>query len=386
MNWIHPRAGVVALLALFAWALPGRAAPDRPLNEQLKTLGKLLRDSLKNDPKLKGKAVKIGLFSGPQLPSTNFGQRIRRQLMEELKGELKESADLTVTGRYDFVESDRDTAAGDDQFKLQVLRLTAAIEDRTARELVKVSVEVNNTDDIAQALGLTVAPPLHGSQKRRNQEAKQAQEKPAFKVLQRTRVAPTNFDNARPFSVEILVKQTPDGKAVSLVPEKLKGRPFVDIKENQFYEVRLHNDGKFEGAAEVLIDGLGALATFNKDKQKPTHYLIPAGGSTTIRGWLHTTKKGAKDSVLSFLVTEYGRGAATKFRSSGEVGVITVRFSAAWKEGDDPPAGERGARSTGRETTAGPGLPENLKVVKRHVGLIRSTVSIRYSPTGKKSD
>jgi hypothetical protein len=361
-------------------APPASAAPLRTLDGELKVLAKQLRISATSDPKLKGKKIKMGLFNGPQLPNSNFGPGIRRQLMEDLKSLLSDAAELTVMGRYDFLESAQDTAADDPTFKLHVLRIAAWVENRATRELVKFVVEVNNTDDIVQALGDTAAPEMHGTQKQRNWEARRAHENPGFKVLHRTRVAPANFDARRPFSVEILVKDRHDGQATPIEPKPLKGRPFVDVKPTQYYEIRLHNDGDFEGAAEVTIDGLNAISTFNKDKRKPTHYLIPAGGSTTIRGWLHTTASGARDNVLAFLVTEYGHGAATRFRSTGEVGVITVRFSAAWAEGKKPPSGEGGARSSGRETDAGPGLPENLKVVKRHLGLIRSTVSIRYSP------
>ncbi len=107
-------------------------------------------------------------------------------------------------------------------------------------------------------------------------------------------------------------------------------------------------------------------------------YIIPRKDSTLVRGWLRTVKPGVKDNVLSFLVTEYGHGAATQFKSTGEVGVITVQFAMAWKKGDAVPTG--GKRGGGRETAPGPGLPEKMNVVERIVGDRRSTISIRYSP------
>jgi hypothetical protein len=355
------------------------AALRKPLTGQIEALAKDLRDVLTADPKLKGQTVTIGVFSGPQLPRTNFGQKLRRLLQEKLKDLLREEgAGLTITGRYDYVESETDAPQEDHDTKLQVIRITASIEDKAAREQAKKFVEVNETDDIVEALGLTVAPDLHGGQKARNDAAKKAQEKPTFVVRGRTQVAAAADS---PFAVEILVKDKVAAPATLIAPQNQKGQAFADVKPEQFYEIRLHNDADFEAAATVTIDGLDALNTFNKDGRKYSHYLIPARGAVTVRGWLQTVKPGVKDNVLSFLVTEYGHGAATALKSTGEIGVITVGFHAAWKEGDPLPPGESGTRSVGRETRPGPGLPENLEVVKRNIGLKRATVSVRYSPT-----
>ncbi len=370
-------------LCLMCWAHNATAAPERRLNEELKTLAEKLKEALKSDPKFTGKTIKIGLFPGPQLPNTNFGNQIRLQISAELKALLHDEAALTITGRYDYDESESDTAADDPRYKLQVIRITASIEAKGGKVLANFSVEVNSTDDISEVLGETTAPPIHGGQRERNEQVKKDHEKPDFKVLERTRIAPKEFDAKKPFSVEILVQDKLDGPASPVVPENQKGRAFVDIKPTQFYQIRLHNDGDFAAAAEINIDGLNAISTFNKGPDKPHYYIVPAKGSTTIRGWLHTTTPGAKDSLLAFLVTEYGHGAASRLKSTGEVGVITVRFAAAWEEGSTAPPGEEGARTVGRETKAGPAIPENLKIVKYNVGLPRSTVSVRYSPLEK---
>jgi hypothetical protein len=120
---------------------------------------------------------------------------------------------------------------------------------------------------------------------------------------------------------------------------------------------------------------------FNADGVRYQGLLIEKGQTTTLRGWMHTAKPRLKekDNVFSFKVREYAFGSDHPLPASGEVGVITVQFAVAWKEGENRPAG----RSIGRETDKGPGLEENFKVEKRNIGEFNETISIRYSPSAK---
>jgi hypothetical protein len=319
----------------------------------------------------------LGLFNGPKLRGSNFGNRIERALAAELTTLLVEKAELTLLGRYDYVESAGDTAADDPNFHLRVLKITAVIEDAQGRQLDTKVIEVNDTDDIAAALGLTVQPPFNGGQKARNEAGDKAFQAPQFFVRNRTQIS----DAANsPYSVEVRVKSTPDGAGTPLAPQNQKGHAFVDIKPTQFYELRLYNDEPFEASAAITIDGLDALNTFNEDKVKYRSYIIPPRSSILVRGWLHTVepREKEKDNVFAFLVTEYGHGAASRLKSTGQIGVITVQFAAAWKPGKKEP--EHASRGTGRETDKGPGLPESLKVEPWLIGDRRSTISVRYSP------
>ncbi len=301
----------------------------------------------------KGKKVKMGLFTGPTLPDTNFWNGIRLLFASEFASFVNPDADLILWGLYEVVESE-DTAADDPDYKLEVIRITASINTTKGKNLVNFSVEVNSTDDIIYVRGDTVAPPLHGTQKQRNQAASKAHAHPSFQLIESTRVGPTNHDK-HPFSVEILVKDKADGTATPIAPKNKSGRAFVDIKPSQFYKIRLHNNADFEAAAEVTIDGLDVIKTFCKDNKKPSRFLVPAKGSTTIRGWLHTTKPKAPDSLLSFLVTELGRGAATRLKSTGEVGVITgLRRRVGGRQGTADRREGRLAPAVARPTPARP--------------------------------
>ena len=374
---MNARIGLVVVAALLLAPAAASAATEKRLDAQLKDLAAYLKASIQNDPKIKGRAVTLGLFNGPKLRGSNFGTRIERALAAELAGLVADKAELTILGRYDYRESETDFAGDDLKFKLRVLLITAVIEDAAGKQLDVKSVEVNDSDDIFAVLGLTGQPPFNGGQKKRNEAPKKAFDNPTFFVREKTRVSDAKDS---PYAVEVLVKEKADGVGMPVKPDNKKGLAFVDIKPTQFYELRIYNDKKYEAAVTITIDGLDALNTFNIDKVKYQSYIIPPKSSVLVRGWLHTTKPRPveRDNVLSFLVTEYGHGAATKFKSTGAVGVITVQFAYAWKEGGPVPP--NGTREVGRETTEGPGLPEKLEVVKRHVGDRRSTISIRYSP------
>jgi len=373
-------ASSLALLLVVGLVDRATAAPGRTLASELPHLAKDIRDALTSDPKLKG-GLSIGGFNGPQLKNSNFGLSIGRQLSQLLTTLVRDEADLVLVGRYDYVPSETDTAEDARDEKLQVIRIVASVENKQARQLATFSVEINDTDDIDLITGGTNAAPLHGGQKARNESAKKAFQNPGFAIKDRTRVA---VNEKSPYAVEILVKDKLNGIAHPIEPANQKGRAFVDVKPDQFYELRLYNDENFEAAASITIDGLDAINTFNKDKQQYGPYIIPPKGSVLVRGWFQTAtpKKKATDldNMLAFQVTELGHGAATALKSPGEIGVITVGFHAAWKPNDKPPESEKGVRSVGRETKAGPGFDEKIEVVSRHIGLKRATVSIRYSP------
>jgi hypothetical protein len=152
----------------------------------------------------------------------------------------------------------------------------------------------------------------------------------------------------------------------------------VATGRNEIYSVRLINESPHDAAATLTIDGLN-MFVFSEVKDKKgqpryTHVIVPARSSGTILGWHRTNEKSD-----SFLVTEYAKSAAAQLlHNSAKIGTITVCFSAAWPRdgrppGDEPPT--RSADATGR----GPEVAAKYTEVERTLGVIRATVSVRYT-------
>ena len=157
------------------------------------------------------------------------------------------------------------------------------------------------------------------------------------------------------------------------------GNTFLDVPGQKFYEVRLHYNDIHDAVARILVDGQDAFNRFNTDKVKYTGLLVEPGKSSVLKGWFHSSKKNIKDNVFAFAVKEYGVGGPTTTKALGEVGVITVQFAVAWKEGTARPAG----RAIGRETDKGPGVAQDFQVERRHIGEFNQTIAVRYSLTAK---
>jgi hypothetical protein len=178
------------------------------------------------------------------------------------------------------------------------------------------------------------------------------------------------------------VKRPGEPNASPRQPVNVGGQAFVDLAKEDVYELRIYNRAKFDAAVGVFIDGLDVF-TFSDDrdvagklKYQP-FYIIPPGGPRSILGWHKTIDKSRKDNVLSFVVTAYGKGAASSRKASGKTGTITVTFAAAWKGGDDnKPADE--ATTRGVETGFGAPRQVPFQAVPRSIGVVRDVITVRY--------
>jgi len=380
---------IPAFLMLVLLGGNGYAAPTRSLDAELDGLLKQVADLLDNDNALKGRTVSLGGIASEDRPDTNYAGELRRLFEARLKGKLVPDGTLKMTIFYDLIESEEIAAGEASGNKMKVLVIRVLIKDDKKKELFNKSVEVNESGDIKRVLGLTVALPPNGNQAERNREVEKAynqnkgkpadQVKPTFEVIDKTKIG---IPGCKKFYVEILVKDTPVGVAKPIAPTaNALGNAFVDIKGNQYYEVRVYNDDDYACVTKICIDGQDAFNRFNADGVKYNGLLLEKGQSGTLKGWMHTTKPRPveKDNVFSFVVREYGLNSPQAQKASGEVGVITVQFAVAWKEGEARPAG----RNLGRETVPGPGLEQAFKIVKRHIGEFNETISIRYSPSAK---
>lgn len=351
---------------------------------QIQGLANDVKDALKDDPRVQNQPLQLGAFDGKGAASaTNFGGRIKKILQEELATSLSDTAKFTLTGGYHYVDS-----ADPAQKALKILLVSARIEDDRGKEVVSMEREVNDSDDIFQVLGLTGARPAKPSGgnnppkpqvelKKNNEAAQEAQAKPKFDVQDGNRVAAVGLPQ---WSMGIQKKQSHDGTGVPVPPQNVKGLAFVPVEISEYYDIELVNNDQVDVVATLTVDGLDVANTFAVDKDEAGQvihwpgYLIPAGQSVLIRGWLHTIDQSVKDNVFSFKVTELGQGAATPIIGRGAVGVITVQFREACS-----PDSKLTGRSVG-ETAKGEGLQEKLTAKPVLIGEnVLSTISIRYN-------
>jgi hypothetical protein len=295
-------------------------------------------------------------------------------------GLVQKKATLSLRGRYDKVPDPRDAS--------QILiKVTAEITNVKGDRIGEEFAELRDTSLIAGMLGSTVALPPAAPREKRNEILQKSLEKPSFSPEGTLiRSGPD-----RPFAVEILVvpiRDAPqDAKGWAKVPARAAiskdGQPFVDIKRDEVYAIRIHNnfkngDDAYEVAVLVAIDGIDVfnysqMRDPKTRKPKYTHYVCPPG-QCTISGWHKTNEQSD-----SFLVTKFGEGAASHAKiAHGKIGVITVKFALAWA-GNEVPGPEKGARDAGNETGFGPPVRTQLKEVERHVGVVRDVISVRYS-------
>jgi hypothetical protein len=185
------------------------------------------------------------------------------------------------------------------------------------------------------------------------------------------------------YGLEILI----NGKPAK--PELRDGAVFVPISRGETYEVRLVNRSKFDAAAKVSIDGLNTFAFSdmrNPDgprKGQPRYdtWIVGPGQSAVVPGW-HKRDKGP-GNINKFRVTSYAESAAAILKQETDVGTIQAIFSAAWPAGQDPPAelNEPQIKRRGLPDATGIGPPASvaLQPIKRDIGVVRASISIRYS-------
>jgi hypothetical protein len=355
-------AACVALLALPA---PGRAEPVRgEINKLAQKIVKLLEEQNQT-------AVAVGAFVGPAQFETNAGPGFQGLLCEELEkvkpGVVQKAADLSVRGRYARIDNEK--VAGE-----IAVKVTAEVFDRKDESILKVSLEITDTKDIARILGVTASLPPEGSKTERHKELDRRLKNPEVFIHGDKKTLVSSGKDS-PYSVELLVKPK-DGKDPARPREAkaVDGQAFVDIKNGELYEVRVRNNSEQEVGVSLAVDGIDVF-TFSEDrndKGEPrfTHFILAPKSETTVVGWHRTIDPKRKDNYLSFLVTDYGQGAASKFpaKSQGKVGTITVSFANSFPFG-----------RSGSETGFGPPREVKQTAVKRSFDPPHDFVTIRYN-------
>jgi hypothetical protein len=366
-----------ALLATGACLFWGTAAADasalvraklRPVAE---TIVKLLDEE-------KQQAVAILDFPPDPRSGSNAGPGIQQCLTDELeaqrKGVVQTKANFVIKGHYTGVDLEDNLKRN-----LRVVKVTLNVLNRQDKSVLEKAVIIDSNEDIARLLNVTGELPLNANREDLNRKIKEQIDDPKV-FIEGTKIAPSLKS---PYRVEVLVKGPGAKQSAARSPILKDGQAFVDINRGDIYEVRIHNLSEYDTAITLAIDGLDVY-TFSEDRDAKgnsrfSHYIIGARQVADILGWHKTIEKGRSDNVISFLVTDYGKGAASQKKAIGKVGVITVTFAAAWNGDARPPDEPRSRNAGGYETGFGPPRKVDFQPVRRTIGNIREQVSVRYS-------
>ncbi len=351
------------------------AATRTTLNGQMFGLANQIKRALKENPLVEGQQLQLVAFEAAEdTGPSNFGQQIELLLRSELRDSLSTNSALRLSGSYHFVDSSEPN-----QQHIKILLITARILDQRDRELVSLAVEVNDTDNVMQVLGLTAAAPQDAAAtfQQRNQSLQAAHRKPTFKTVSGHLVA---AESQPQLAVGLQTKASATGQTKTVAPQDRSGLAFVPVGIGEYYEVILSNTDNIDVVATLTIDGLDVTNTFSIDKDpngtkilRPG-YFVPAGKKVVVRGWLHTTNPKSSENLFSFRVDEFGKSKDSALKPRGTIGIVTVQFREACA---------LDSRLSGRsfgETVRGETLQAKLTVKKVQIGEnVLSTVSLRYN-------
>lgn len=364
------QSSIPTALALIVLWVPGLANATEELRVQITVLAKHVLDVVKQQP------VAVGSFTPIGQPHSNTGPGLESELTVALNNLTPAIVSVTarfeVKGDYGFHTSKDPKHDG-----LKIVKIKARVLDRESGETLSdtpIEAVLTGTNSIGKIIQPTVHLPLEGTKKERNQLLDQATKHPQV-IIDGVKV---KSSAQSPYSVEILAKPKTSTSALEIrQPRSEQGMAFVDLALEDVYAVRVTNNTEELTAVALTIDGID-MYYFSQDRNeknqpKFSHTVFPPHGSDTIVGW-HNQLEG-KDNYLSFLVTEYGKGAVTKagITARGNVGVIHVQFAKCKLLPDDK------SPRAGNETGFGPPVEKKQKAVRVEIDPPHDFVSIRYT-------
>src|SRR5262245_950465 len=362
------RVGIVLVL----WA--GLAAParaDDALRKEVTVIATGVAEAVKG---LGHEAIAVGEFTGPAQLAASGGPLIVKTLTEELPKQgvaVKRVAAIGVKGEFEDVK--------DLQSGLLAARIKGTVTDRSGQVLFTFSRGVFGDNVVAALFGTTAKLPANLPPAKRNAELEKSLDKPKVHI-QGPRVSAAADS---PYAVEIWAAPQPGGKYQPRPATVQDGLAFVPLRRGEVFGVRLINKSPHDAAVTLTIDGLNLYAFSDlKDpktgRPRYTVVVVGAGREVFLPGW-HRTNEVSEE----FVITEYAKSAAASLRSSAPTGTVTAAFAAAWPKDQPPPADEpknptgnsRSADAVGR----GARVQQKYVEVERDIGVVRATVSVRYT-------
>jgi hypothetical protein len=412
MRFTHRSWLALALAVCLSGGPAARAA--EPGKEGLQEVVAKLADGVRKvAAKLEQPAVRIGFFSPFGIDDSNAGAAFMAELAAALKDFVNPGAALELQGSYGFVENPEKSGLKAIVVRTKLVRVSSGAEEK---EFPAFEGFIRAVPDIARIMGpggVAFKPDKDSPGRPSEDKNRDIQnslppgpgQPPAVQAHVHgpgdTLVSATK-DSL--YDVEIRSRPLADpGVATPRKVELKNGLPFVPIDKGEVYEVRVVNRSRQEIAVSLAVDGIDVFA-FSDDRVPVTdkdgrevkdssgkvvtrqlsHFIVDPvkegrPGEVLIPGW-HKTAKGrepGKEGVpqknfLSFLVTEYGKGAVSRFPtpSRGKVGTIVVGIALAYPPGD---------KGVGVETGFGPPVEVIQEVVERRIDSPHEFVTVRYS-------
>ncbi len=342
------------------------------------------KDLLTTIDSVKQTSVEVGQFVPVGNSRANGGPGVRLELIQALerlrKGIVRDEAPLALQGKFLQIDDPGNKSEeGQDQVPLVAEKLTLELIDKSTGEpIIAKPVFIRRLRDIAAIEGVVAHIDPDADSRGQNNELRKAKQHPDGCVDDDATTIRSK--SGSPYSLQIAVKKKDDGKEVKAAPRKAtidKGQPFVNIDKGELYELVFHNQSDEEVGVSIKIDGIDVF-TFSDDRNpktegpKFTHYIVAKQSNLTLPGWHKTNDAKRNDNFLSFLVTEYGKGAASKFptQAQGNIGVITIAVGKSHAAG--------GKAKSGAETGFGPPVKGDVKEVQRLVDPPHDFISVRY--------
>jgi hypothetical protein len=376
-------AASAALLAALVAMLSDSSAGSEALEKRVSVIAKNVSALLQAQSM---KSISVGQFVGPPNFPTSSGPAIVQMFSDEFKKhaiEVVTRSEVGISGEYSITEIKQfDSVAGKNVDHLAV-KINGKLVNQFGGVLTSFNTEgivegkfeetVAGAETLVETLGLPADLPPDATPSQIDGNLRDAVVKPTVTLQNdntRYRSSPTS-----PYAIEILVDDRP-------CPIHLEqDLPYVEIQKGQTYAVKVYNDSPHGAAVRLLIDGLSVFSFSDfrdpKDPGKPKYnvYIMDPADDAVLRGW-HKNN----EIVQSFLVTGYDDSAAARLGHTQDLGTITVTFAAAWPKGSPPPPDEIITKSAGGNATGfGPPVEHKVEEVRRDIGRIRASLSIRYT-------
>jgi hypothetical protein len=201
--------------------------------------------------------------------------------------------------------------------------------------------------------------------------------KPGLVEIDGTKIRP----KGAPYAIEMLVAPKPAGEKAppqsAFRPREVtvrEGFPFLKVQPGEAVAVRIIDQAEHEVAATLTVDGLSMFAFRNDKADKSEHVVIDAHGAGDVLGWFRDDKTSSV-----FLVSDLPKDhpKAGLLKNPAKIGSITVTFAAAWEKDSQKP-GDEPVTNQATEIVPGAPIEAPYKSVKRHIGVLRAAVTVRY--------
>jgi hypothetical protein len=263
------------------------------------------------------------------------------------------------------------------------VHLTLNVRHRKDNWVRDFNYVIHSTADICRIMGdtLTLPPDKDGNSMPRQAASQAAQENPNVTIKGNRVCASEKCE----YSMEVLARSHGEKRFKPVVPRKIGGRAFIELKPGDEYELVLFNNSDHEVAANVTIDGLNVFhfsELRNKETRGPRYnnYIIApekerkegTSKGEIIQGW-HIRDTPPQKNYRLFQVKQYGE--LSGFQPKREnIGVITVSFA------NTELRHTLGEPNPGDLVTV-PGDTTDVVTapVERSVGLPHTFISLRYS-------